>query len=117
MEHADLPHSTPIGASDDPRHIAQLLRIVLGKEGAFQYSAVVEKSASSGRVISVAKNTGVTPLPGPMSAAQMAQHIGLLTADARYNPSCMDRAKKGWTVQKAEIGGKPAAIIWATWIL
>lgn len=114
-----LPRSNPVFITCDERTLTHWLDVVLGnkQKGVVTLDGISD-SEYSGRVVATAEVLGIRSVT-PLSPAEIAHELMRLT---REDPLRLPKTKDpssvvGWQICSCTIGGKPAAILWAAWVI
>ena len=120
MTKLDLPKSTLVAFASDRNSIEIALQSVLGTgKERFTHMAMISGEQRSGRIMLMTSHPDAVPFYRGFTAKELAINLETdMEISFRYQPATPPdpAAVKGLEIRKAHIKGRPAAIIWASWM-
>lgn len=105
-----LPTRHPIGTYSEERLLRLVLEIILGQQKCAHF-APVETSLRCGLIYSVVNPDAFSPLPEPLSAAEIADALmSMKAAEIGYELLDPQNSLRSWEILCTRFGGKPAII-------
>ena len=123
MNVSELPEGRNLGPADEISEALYRLSRVTMLEGmeCFRFFDIIEGADRSGRVFFQNQPDPSIPVVdlGERSFSALAVELFRHIPQARYSPEehSDPDAIKGWDFKEAMIGGQPALVAWATWII
>lgn len=115
MRVEQIPDTEVLGVTASPAKAAMLLNQLLAPGAAFTHVEMIYGAERSGRLLYQQSRMNAIPLRDPLDGITAMLEFQKLGPEARYHPSESPGRRKGWSIEKAMIGGVMAVIVWCEW--